>query len=428
MRTFGGFKSGDRFFHGELRGDDVHVLAKPYWVEVQPTGQVLPLATLHIDLPVAPSKLMAVGLNYADHIAEMKRTPLGTPLIWFKAPSSVLPDNGAIEIAFPEHQTDFEAELAVVIGKTAKNVAVERALDFVFGYTIGLDISDRDLQKTEKQFGRSKSFDTYTPIGPFVYADVDVSDVSLELSQNGELRQSTRTSRMIYSVPEIISFASQSLTLLPGDVILTGTPAGVGPIHDGDQLEAAIENWPVCAIAFRSPSALRAAVLKKAQLFQLETLVLHPSSRDISNDRCDLDARVAEKNEKFCSTRDQFVCDKRKPVSKSNWSVQTPASTMKTLLATCLCTLAFAAISLAQTSPSAQAPPAAGTNPAARATTNPAAAQQAPATNVPPGQAAAPGQPAAQQPAAQQPAAPGQPGAVGQPAAPGQPGAVGQPA
>src|SRR5207248_1626458 len=103
----------------------------------------------------------------------------------------------------------------------------------------------------------------------------------------------------------------------------------------------------VCAIAFRSPSALRAAVLKKAQLFQLETLVLHPSSRDISNDRCDLDARVAEKNEKFCSTRDQLVCDKRKPVSKSNWSVQTPASTMKTLLATCLCTLAFAAISLA---------------------------------------------------------------------------------
>ena len=244
MRTFGGFKSGDRFFYGELRGDDVHLLAKPYWVEVQPTGQVLPLATLHIDLPVAPSKLMAVGLNYTDHIAEMKRTPLGTPLIWFKAPSSVLPDNGAIEIAFPEHQTDFEAELAVVIGKTAKNVAVECALDFVFGYTIGLDISDRDLQKTEKQFGRCKSFDTYTPIGPFVYADVDVSDVSLELWQNGELRQSTRTSRMIYSVADVISFASQSLTLFPGDVILTGTPAGVGPIHDGDQLEIAIDNWP----------------------------------------------------------------------------------------------------------------------------------------------------------------------------------------
>src|SRR5207249_412478 len=133
---------------------------------------------------------------------------------------------------------------AVVIGRTAKNVASEHALDLVFGYTVALDITDRDLQKSEKQFGRCKSFDTYTPIGPFVYADVDVSDVSLELWQNGELRQNTRTSRMIYSVPEIVSFASQSLTLLPGDVILTGTPAGVGPIHAGDTLEAAIDDWP----------------------------------------------------------------------------------------------------------------------------------------------------------------------------------------
>jgi len=244
MRTFGGFRSGDRFFYGEVRGDAVHVLAKPYWIEIQPTGEVLPLASLQVELPVAPSKLIAVGLNYADHIAEMKRTPLGTPLIWFKSPSSLLPHNGAIEIAFPEHQTDFEAELAVVIGKTAKNVAVEHALDFVFGYTIGLDISDRDLQKSEKQFGRCKSFDTYTPIGPFVYADADIADVSLELWQNGELRQSTRTRQMIYSVANIISFASQSLTLLPGDVILTGTPSGVGPIHAGDQLEAVIDNWP----------------------------------------------------------------------------------------------------------------------------------------------------------------------------------------
>jgi len=134
--------------------------------------------------------------------------------------------------------------LAVVIGKTAKNLAVERALDFVFGYTIGLDISDRDLQKSEKQFGRCKSFDTYTPVGPFVYAGADVADVSLKLWQNGKIRQSTRTSRMIYSVAQIISFASQSLTLLPGDVILTGTPSGVGPIYAGDQLETAIDNWP----------------------------------------------------------------------------------------------------------------------------------------------------------------------------------------
>jgi 2-keto-4-pentenoate hydratase/2-oxohepta-3-ene-1,7-dioic acid hydratase in catechol pathway len=244
MRTFGGFKSGSELFYGEVRGEDVQVLAKPYWIDIQPTGEVRKLAQFEVALPVAPSKLIAVGLNYADHIAEMKRTPLGTPLIWFKAPSSLLPHNGSIEIAFPEHQTDFETELAIVIGRAAKNVPAGRALDFVFGYTIGLDISDRDLQKSEKQFGRCKSFDTYTPIGPFVYNEVDVRDLPLELRQNGEARQKARTSQMIYSVAKIVSFASQSLSLMPGDVILTGTPSGVGPIRAGDELEARIGDWP----------------------------------------------------------------------------------------------------------------------------------------------------------------------------------------
>jgi len=244
MRTFGGFKSGEKFFYGEVRGDEVHVLAKPYWIAIQPTDEVKKLTELDVDLPVAPSKLIAVGLNYADHIAEMKRTPLGTPLIWFKAPSSLLAHNKNIEIAFPEHQTDYETELGIVIGRPVKNVSPAEALDFVFGYTIGLDISDRDLQKSEKQFGRCKSFDTYTPIGPFVYSDVDVRDLLVELQQNGEVRQKARTSQMIYSVGEIISFASQSLTLLPGDVILTGTPSGVGPIKAGDELEACIGAWP----------------------------------------------------------------------------------------------------------------------------------------------------------------------------------------
>ena len=245
MRIFGGFRSGDRFFHGEVRGDEVHVLAKPYWIDAAATGEVLKLANVNVDLPVAPSKLIAVGLNYADHIAEMKRTPLGTPLIWLKAPSSLLPHDGTIEIAFPEHQTDFEVELAIVIGAQAKNVSVDGALDFVFGYTIGLDISDRDLQKTEKQFARCKSFDTYTPVGPFVYQDVDLADVSIELKQNGQGRQKARTSQMIYSPARIVSFASEGMTLLPGDVILTGTPSGVGPIREGDQLEARIGDWPV---------------------------------------------------------------------------------------------------------------------------------------------------------------------------------------
>jgi 2-keto-4-pentenoate hydratase/2-oxohepta-3-ene-1,7-dioic acid hydratase in catechol pathway len=244
MRTFGRFRSGDEFFYGEVRGEEVHRLAQPYWVEIQPVSEVLPLANLQIEIPVAPSKLIAVGLNYADHIAEMKRTEFGAPLIWFKGPSSLLAHNGVVEIAFTEHQTDFEVELAVLIGARAKNVSASDAHRHVFGYTIGLDITDRDLQKQEKQFGRCKSFDTYTPIGPFVYADADVRDVPMRLWVNDELRQSTRTSRMIHSVAQIISFASQSLTLRPGDVILTGTPAGVGPIRAGDQLKAEIDDWP----------------------------------------------------------------------------------------------------------------------------------------------------------------------------------------
>jgi 2-keto-4-pentenoate hydratase/2-oxohepta-3-ene-1,7-dioic acid hydratase in catechol pathway len=244
MRTFGGFRSGDEFFYGELRDDEVHRLSQPYWIQVQPTGEIVPRANLKIDVPIAPSKLIAVGLNYADHIAEMKRTEIGAPLIWFKAPSSLLAHEGVIEIAFPQHKTDFETELGVVIGARTKNVSADDALDHVFGYTIGLDITDRDLQKQEKQFGRCKSFDSYTPVGPFVYADADVRDVPLNLWQNGELRQSARTSLMIHSVAQIISFVSQSLTLLPGDMILTGTPAGVGPIQAGDELEAQIDDWP----------------------------------------------------------------------------------------------------------------------------------------------------------------------------------------
>jgi 2-keto-4-pentenoate hydratase/2-oxohepta-3-ene-1,7-dioic acid hydratase in catechol pathway len=244
MRTFGGFRRNGELVYGEVRGEEVHLLARPYWLGLDFTGDAVPLSELQIDVPVAPSKLMAVGLNYADHIAEMKRTPLGTPLIWFKAPTSLLPHEGTIEIAFPDHKTDFEVELAIVIGARTKNVTVESALEHVFGYTIGEDISDRDLQSAEKQFARAKSFDTYSPLGPFVYADVDVRDLPITLRQNGEIKQQARTGQMIYSVAEIVSFASQSLTLLPGDLIMTGTPSGVGPIKEGDELEARIGDWP----------------------------------------------------------------------------------------------------------------------------------------------------------------------------------------
>jgi 2-keto-4-pentenoate hydratase/2-oxohepta-3-ene-1,7-dioic acid hydratase in catechol pathway len=132
----------------------------------------------------------------------------------------------------------------VVIGRRAKNVSMADALDYVFGFTIGEDISDRDLQTAEKQFARAKSFDTYTPVGPLIFTDVDVSDLEMTLRQNGEIKQQARTSQMIYSVAEIVAFASENLTLLPGDLILTGTPSGVGPIRAGDQIEGRIGDWP----------------------------------------------------------------------------------------------------------------------------------------------------------------------------------------
>ena len=244
MRTFGGFLDNGRHVYGEVRGETVHLLTQPFWLGLNFSGEVRSLGELVIDLPVAPSKIIAVGLNYREHIQEMQRTEIGSPLIWFKAPTSLLPHGGTIEVAFPEHKTDFETELAVVIGARAKNVAAERALEYVFGYTIGEDISDRDLQKSEKQFGRAKSFDTYTPVGPFVYTEVDPSDLEISLRQNGEVKQQARTSQMIYSVATIVAFASQSLTLLPGDLILTGTPSGVGPIQAGDELVATVGDWP----------------------------------------------------------------------------------------------------------------------------------------------------------------------------------------
>ena len=204
----------------------------------------LPLRDVHIDVPVAPSKLIAVGLNYADHIAEMKRTPLGTPLIWFKAPTSLLPHEGTIEIAFPEHQTHFEVELGVVIGKRGKNVASERRSIMFSATRLAKTSAIAICRRRRNNSRRAKSFDTYTPVGPFIYTDVDVSDLPITLRQNGEVKQQARTSQMIYPVAEIVSFASQGMTLLPGDLILTGTPSGVGPIADGDTLEATIGEWP----------------------------------------------------------------------------------------------------------------------------------------------------------------------------------------
>ena len=232
MRTFGGFQRSGEKVYGEVRGEEVHLLARPYWLGLDFTGDVVPLGELKIDLPVAPSKLMAVGLNYADHIAEMKRTPLGTPLIWFKAPTSLLPHEGTIEIAFPEHKTDFEVELAIVIGARASYVTKEDAARHIAGYALHNDYSERSFQLEHGgQWSKGKSADTFAPLGPFLATADEIKDpqaLPMWLTVNGESRQKSSTANMIFDVYTLVSYLSQFMSLLPGDVISTGTPAGVG--------------------------------------------------------------------------------------------------------------------------------------------------------------------------------------------------------
>ena len=190
--------------------------------------------------PVTPSKIIAVGLNYADHAREQNKPLPKEPLIWIKATTSLIPDGAKIEVPYPAHRTDYEAELAIVIGRKIRNVTPASAARYILGYTAAQDISDRTIQNSESQWCRAKSFDTFTPLGPYVETKIDPTDLNIQLFQTGQLRQNSNTRQMIFNCFDVVSFISQNMTLLPGDVILTGTPAGVGPIQSGDRLEVRI--------------------------------------------------------------------------------------------------------------------------------------------------------------------------------------------
>jgi 2-keto-4-pentenoate hydratase/2-oxohepta-3-ene-1,7-dioic acid hydratase in catechol pathway len=192
-------------------------------------------------IPVVPSKIICVGLNYADHARETGKPLPQEPLIWFKATTSLIPDGGKIEIPFPKHRTDYEAELCIVIGRKIRNVSPTQAARYIFGYTASQDISDRTIQNAESQWARAKSFDTFTPLGPLVETKIDANELNIQLFQNGQLRQNSNTKQLIFKPHELVSFISTNLTLLPGDVILTGTPSGIGPIQNGDRLEVRIQ-------------------------------------------------------------------------------------------------------------------------------------------------------------------------------------------
>jgi 2-keto-4-pentenoate hydratase/2-oxohepta-3-ene-1,7-dioic acid hydratase in catechol pathway len=241
MAAIGRFQKGDEIFHAKVVDGQLFRLRGDVFGSPSFDKKPMPFKGLKTLAPVAPSKIIAIGLNYADHAREQNKPLPKEPLFWFKAPSSLIPDGAKIEVPFPHHRTDYEAELAIVIGRRVRNVTPTAASRFIFGFTSAQDISDRTIQNSESQWARAKSFDTFTPLGPYVETKLDPQDLTIQLFQNGQLRQNSNTNQLIFNCAQLVSFVSANMTLLPGDVIVTGTPSGVGPIASGDRLEVRIQ-------------------------------------------------------------------------------------------------------------------------------------------------------------------------------------------
>jgi 2-keto-4-pentenoate hydratase/2-oxohepta-3-ene-1,7-dioic acid hydratase in catechol pathway len=218
---------------------------------------IAPLKTIAFGSPGAPpppSKIVAIGRNYRDHAAELGNpVPDEEPLLFLKAPSSLVTDGGEIVLPPESSRVDYEGELALVIGRRIKAWPQERWLEALAGVCCANDVTARDLQKKDGQFARSKSFDTFCPIGPAIVPGVDASDLAIETRVNGAVKQSSRTSIMMFSPAFLVAYVSRMMTLLPGELILTGTPAGVGPLAPGDRVEVEIENVGILANRVAAP-------------------------------------------------------------------------------------------------------------------------------------------------------------------------------
>jgi 2-keto-4-pentenoate hydratase/2-oxohepta-3-ene-1,7-dioic acid hydratase in catechol pathway len=226
--------------HGIVEGADVHLLDRAPYLGGRETGRTLPLTDVVLDVPVEPSKVLCVGRNYADHIAEMGYELPSRPSLFMKPPTALLAPGWDVKLPPPELSDDVEheAELVVVIGRTCRGVTPEDALDHVFGFTCANDVSARDLQRSDSDVVRAKGFDTFCPIGPWVTTDVDLAaGVRVRARVNGDLRQDGHTSQLVFDVPFLVSYLSAFATLLPGDVILTGSPGGTGRLRVGDEVE-----------------------------------------------------------------------------------------------------------------------------------------------------------------------------------------------
>lgn len=240
------FTTGDEPRYAVVEDETLVVITgDPLFMPVQPTGERVALDRddLRLLAPVIPrSKVVGVGRNYSSHAAEMGNEVPATPMLFLKPNTAVIgPDDPIVLPAWSE-EVSYEAELAVVIGKVTKDVTPERALERVFGYTVANDVTARDVQRAEQLWTRAKGFDGSCPLGPYVVPGLDVDDLRITCRVNGQTRQDATTADLVHGVAELVAFASEVFTLLPGDIILTGTPAGVGEIRHGDVVECEVED------------------------------------------------------------------------------------------------------------------------------------------------------------------------------------------
>jgi 2-keto-4-pentenoate hydratase/2-oxohepta-3-ene-1,7-dioic acid hydratase in catechol pathway len=232
---------------GILEGETVAAISPHPFGAFEYTGEPLPAAEVRLLAPVLPSKVVAIGRNYAEHAREQGAEVPAEPVIFLKPSTSVIgPDDPVVR---PEGvgQVDYEGELAVIVGKLVRRLEPADAIQAVLGFTCANDVTARDLQNSDGQWTRAKGFDTFCPLGPWIETDLDSSDLAISTLVNGEVKQQARTSQLERGVADLLAFVSRVMTLLPGDVLLTGTPAGVGPLEAGDRVEVEVEGIGVLA-------------------------------------------------------------------------------------------------------------------------------------------------------------------------------------
>jgi len=235
------FSYGEGVAFGVVEGEHVNPIAGHPFAPIERTEVALNLAEVRLLAPVLPSKVVAIGKNYASHAAEMGGEVPDQPLIFLKPSTAVIGPREPIASPPSSERVDYEGELAVVISRLCRDVPEERAMDVVLGYTCANDVTARDQQKSDGQWSRAKGYDTFCPLGPWIETDVNPDDLAITTRLNGEVKQDSRTSMIVHKIPSLIAYVTSCMTLLPGDVILTGTPDGIGPMRVGDEVSVEIE-------------------------------------------------------------------------------------------------------------------------------------------------------------------------------------------